>query len=304
VHLQLKWVVQAQFAGYVAAAAKGFYAAEGLAVTMRPGGPDVVPEQVVARGAATLGIGWLPALLAARDRGEPLVNIAQVFAHSGMRQIALKSSGIAGAADLRGRRVAVWLDGSQFELLATLEKYRIDPRRDVTLVPQPLDMGPLLDGTVDAAAAMTYNEYKQVLDRGVRPEDLVVIDFNRESTAMLEDGVFARADWLRAAASKQLAARFVRASLRGWEFCRDHAAECVDVLLRENPALAREHQAWMMAEVNKLIWGPPAPASPLGRMDPQAFARTAAIARRFGVISKAADPAAYTHEIWELARRR
>src|SRR5262245_31368163 len=304
VQLQLKWVTQAQFAGYYAAKAKGFYTAESLDVTIRPGGPDIVPEQVVAGGGAQFGIDWLPSLLSARDQGAPLVNISQVFAASGMRELAFKSSGIKGPADLRGRRVAVWLGGNELELPATLDKYKIDRNKHVTLVHQPFDMNLLLQKKVDAAAAMTYNEYKQVLDAGVKPEDLVVIDFNKEGTAMLEDGIFVKGDWLRDAKHKQIAARFLRASLEGWTFCRDKPQECVDIVLKESPVLGREHQAWMMTEINKLIWGPPAPKSPLGKMDPEAFKRTADIAVKFGVIKKPAEPAAYTHEVWELAQKK
>jgi NitT/TauT family transport system substrate-binding protein len=302
--LQLKWVTQAQFAGYYAAKAKGLYAAESLDVTIRPGGPDIVPEQVVAGGGAHFGIDWLPSLLSARDQGAPLVNIAQFFAYSGMREIAFKSSGIKGPADLKGRKVAVWFGGNEFELLATLEKYKIDRNKDVTLVQQPFDMNLLLQKKVDAAAAMTYNEYKQVLDAGVKPDDLVVIDFNKEGTAMLEDGIFVKGDWLRDAKNKQIAARFLRASLKGWEACRDKPAECVEIVLKESPVLGREHQTWMMAEINKLIWGPPTPKSPLGKMDAEAFKRTADIALKFGVIKKAADAGAYTHEIWDLAQKK
>src|SRR5213593_4760988 len=199
VTLQLKWVTQAQFAGYYAAKQKGLYGAEQLDVTIRPGGPDIVPERVVADGGAQFGLDWLPRLLSAREQGAPLVNIAQLFAYSGMRELAFKASGIKGAGDLRGRTVAVWFGGNEFALLATLEQYRIDPQKDVTLVQQPFDMNLLLQKQVDAAAAMTYNEYKQVLDAGVKPEDLVVIDFNKEGTAMLEDGVFVKADYLKAA---------------------------------------------------------------------------------------------------------
>jgi len=304
VTLQLKWVTQAQFAGYYAAKQKGLYGAEQLDVTIRPGGPDIVPEQVVAGGGAQFGLDWLPSLLSAREQGAPLVNIAQVFAYSGTREIAFKASGVKGAGDLRGRKVAVWFGGNEFGLLATLEKYRIDPQKDVTLVQQPFDMNLLLQKQVDAAAAMTYNEYKQVLDAGVKPEDLVVIDFNKEGTAMLEDGVFVKADYLKAAKNRDVAARFVRASLKGWEFCRDKPAECVDIVLKESPVLGRPHQTWMMAEINKLIWGPPRPTTPLGKMDPAAFKRTADIALKFGVIKKPADASAYTHEIWELAQKK
>jgi NitT/TauT family transport system substrate-binding protein len=304
VTLQLKWVTQAQFAGYYAAKAKGFYEAERLDVTLKPGGPDLLPERGVIGGDAQLGVDWLSNLLNARDRGVPVVNIAQVFAYSAAREIAFKSSGIKGPADLRGRTVAVWLAGNEYSLFATLEKYGIDRRRDLTIVPQPFDMKLLLERKVDAAAATTYNEYKQVLDAGVKPEDLVVIDFNREGTAMLEDGIFATADWLREPRNKTIAARFLRASLKGWEYCRDRPDECVDVVLRESPRLGRDHQTWMMAEVNKLIWGPPRPRTPLGKMDPEAFKRTADIALKFGVIKKPADIGAYTDEIWELAQRK
>jgi len=302
VELQLKWQPQAQFAGYYAAKAKGFYRAERLEVTIRPGGPDVVSEEVVNGRTAQLGIDWLPSLLASREKGMPLVNIAQVFAASGTRHLALKSSGIKGPADLRGRRVAVWFGGNEFELFATLNKYGIDPNKDVTLVPQPFDMELLLQKKVDAAAAMTYNEYKQVLDAGVRPDDLVVIDFNREGTAMLQDGIFVREDWLRE--HKAVAARFLRASLRGWELCRDKPAECVDIVLKEMKGGKRDQQTWMMAEVNKLIWGPVTPATPMGRMDPEAFKRTAEVALKFGVIKKPPEAGTYTVEIWDLARKK
>src|SRR5262245_32185455 len=304
VQLQLKWVPQAQFAGYYAAKAKGLYAAEGLDVTIRAGGLDIVPEQVVAAGGAQFGIDFLPGLLSARDQGVALVNIAQVFVYTGMRQIAFKSSGIRGAADLRGRRVSAVFGGNEFELLATLDKYKIDRNRDVTLVEQPFDMNLLLKKRVDASSAMTYNEYKQVLDAGVKADDLVVIDFNREGTAMLEDGIFTTAAWLKEPKHKEIAARFLRASLKGWEFCRDTPDECVDIVTKESPVLGREHQAWMMAEVNKLIWGPPAPTNPVGKMDPEAFKRTADIALKFRVIKKPADAGAYTDEIWERAQKK
>src|SRR5260370_5746774 len=293
VQLELRWVPQAQFAGYYAARAKGLYAAEKLDVTIRPGGPDAVPEEIVVDGSAQFGIGWLPSLLVARDRGAALVNIAQVFAYSGTREIALKSSGVKGPADLRGRRVGVWFGGSEFELFATLEKYKIDRNRDVTLVPQPYDMDLLHQTKVDAASAMTYNEYKTVLDAGVRPEDVVVIDFNREGTAMLEDGIFVRADWIRDARNKAIATRFLRASLKGWELCRDKPSECVALVLKETQGRGQELQAWMRAEVNKLVGGPPAPKNPPGRMDPEAFARTAHIFPPFPVINNTPAPAPY-----------
>lgn len=304
VRVQLKWVTQAQFAGYYAAKEKGFYDQENLDVTIQPGGPDIVPEQVVAGGGAEFGIDWLPSLLSSRDQGVPLVNIAQIFTYSGMRQLSHKDSGVQTPADWKGKKVAVWFGGNEFALLATLEKYKLDKDKDVTLVKQPFDMNLLLKREVVSASAMTYNEYKQVLDGGWKAEDIVVIDFNKEGTAMLEDGIFSKADWLQDAKNKEVAARFLRATLKGWEFCRDNAGECVDIVLKQSPTLGKDHQAWMMAEINKLIWGPPQPTTPVGKMDPEAFKRTADIALKFGVIKKPADAGSYTHEIVDAAMKK
>jgi ABC-type nitrate/sulfonate/bicarbonate transport system substrate-binding protein len=155
VRLQLKWVTQAQFAGYYAAKAQGFYKAENLDVTIIPGGPDIVPEQVVAGGGAEFGIDWLPSLLSSREQGVPLINIGQIFGYSGMRELAFKTSGIKTPADLKGRKVAVWFGGNEFALLATLAKYKLDPQKDLTLVQQPFDMNLLLQKQVDAWSSST-----------------------------------------------------------------------------------------------------------------------------------------------------
>lgn len=304
VTLQLKWVAQAQFAGYYAALDQGFYRAESLDVTIRPGGPDIVPEQVVAGGQAEFGLDWLASLLSVREQGTPLVNIAQIFTYAGMRQISWKTSGVASPADLRGKRVAVWFGGNEFNLLATLNKYQIDKDKDVTLVQQPFDMNLLLNKEVDAAAAMTYNELYQVLSAGHTIDELNIIDFNKEGTAMPEDGIFVRADWLADAKNKDIAARFLRASIKGWEFCRDNVDACVDIVLKNDASgvMSREAQRWQMDEVNKLVWGDPInPATKIGFMDPELFKRGAETALTFGVIKQPADPAAYTHEVWEMA---
>src|SRR5579862_3474783 len=175
--LQLKWVPQAQFAGYYAAVKQGFYAKEGLNVTLKNGGPDIIPEQVVASGQAQFGVDWLPSLLAARDKGTQLVNIAQVFARSGMTQLTWKSSGINTIAKMRGKKVANWLGGNQYELFAALTKNGMDPaaNKGVTIVQQPFTMDLFLKHQVDSASAMTYNELAQVLESGVKLSQINVI---------------------------------------------------------------------------------------------------------------------------------
>ena len=116
--LQLKWVTQAQFAGYYVAADRGFYADEGLDVTIKPGGPDVSPVQVIAGGGADVVIDWMPSALASRERGVDLVNIAQPFKSSGMMLTCRKDSGIKSPADFRGKTLGVWFYGNEYPLLS------------------------------------------------------------------------------------------------------------------------------------------------------------------------------------------
>lgn len=305
VRLQLKWVTQAQFAGYYAALEQGYYAEENLDVTIQPGGPDIVPEQVVASGQAEFGIDWLASLLATREQGAPLVNIAQVFTRAGMRQLSWKETNITSPNDLRGKNVAVWFGGNEYNLLATLSKYNIDKDTDLTLVQQPFDMNLLLNREVDSAAAMTYNELYQVLSAGHTIDELNILDYNAEGTAMPEDGIFVSEEWLNAdPKNKDIAARFLRATFKGWAFCRDNVDACVDIILSQDSGgvMTEEAQTWQMNEVNKLVWGDPIdPATKIGYLEPELFTFAANTALQFGVITQPASEAAYTHEIWELA---
>ncbi|NTW02229.1 MAG: ABC transporter substrate-binding protein, partial [Oscillochloris sp.] len=307
VTLQLKWVAQAQFAGYFAALEQGFYKEENLDVTIQPGGPDIVPEQVVASGQAEFGIDWMASLLATREQGAPLVNIAQVYTRAGMRHLSWKDSSIASPADFKGKKVAVWFGGNEYDLLATLSKYNLNKDSDLTLVQQPFDMNLLLNKEVDAAAAMTYNELYQVLSAGHTIDELNIIDYNVEGTAMPEDGVFVSADWLNAdAKNKEIAARFLRASFKGWAYCRDNADACVDYVLKQDNGgvMTKEAQKWQMDEVNKLIWGDPIDSTTkIGYLSPELFKFAADTALQFGVITQPASEEAYTHEIWELATK-
>jgi len=283
--LQLKWVPQAQFAGYYAASLLGYYKAAGLNVTLKNGGPDIIPEQVVASGQAQFGVDWLPSLLAARDKGTDLVNIAQVFARSGMTQLTWKSSGIDTIAKMKGKKVANWLGGNQYELFAALTKAGMDPEKNqgVTIVQQPFDMNLFLKHQVDSASAMTYNELAQVLETGVKLSQINVIKMQNVGTGMLEDGLFATGAWLKSPANQAIAVKFIGASLAGWIYCRDHQPQCVNLTLKEGPTLPKGHQTWMMNEINKLIWPS---ASGIGIMNKADYARTAAISKQFGVVSK------------------
>jgi NitT/TauT family transport system substrate-binding protein len=306
VTVQLKWVTQAQFAGYYAAAEKGYYDDEGLDVTIKVGGPDITPEQVVASGQAEFGLDWLPSLLATRDKGSDLVNIAQVFGKSGMLEVTHKDSGITDVAGMRGKKVGVWCCGNENELYAALTKNNIDLKKDVTIVNQPFDMNLFLNRDIDAAAAMTYNELAQVLETKnpktgelYTLDDLNVISMEDAGTAMLEDGVFVRGDWISDEMNQDIAKRFLKATFKGWVFCRDNQEECLQIVLDNGPTLGEGHQKWQLNEINALIW--PTGAAGIGVMDESAFQRTADIAEQFKVVSKPATKDAYRTDLAEAA---
>ena len=305
VTLQLQWFTQSQFAGYYAAVATGIYDDYGLNVEILEGGVEIVPASVLDSGAADFAVSWVPRGLVPREEGANITNIAQVFQRSATLQVAFADSGISTVADLEGRTVGNWGFGNEFELLAGLRKNGLDPAADVQLVQQNFDMLALISGDIDAAQAMIYNEYAQVLetvnpDTGelYQPEDLNIINWNDVGTAMLQDALWADADRLDDdPAYHETAVKFVEASLKGWIYCRDNPEECVDIVLDNAPTLGRSHQTWQLNEINALIW--PSPLG-VGVMDPDLWSQTVEVATTEGILASAPDEDAYRPEIaWE-----
>jgi len=308
VKLQLQWFIQAQFAGYFAAQDQGYYADQCLDVEIVEGGVDIVPQQQLADGAVDFALSWVPKALASREAGADIVNIAQVFQRSGTLQVSFKDKAITSAADFSGKKIGNWGFGNEFEIFAALTKAGLDPAKDVELVQQQFDMAALLAGDIDAAEAMTYNEYAQVLeaknpDTGelYKPEDLNVVSYEAEGVGMLQDAIWASGAKLASdEAYKATAIKFVAASLKGWAYCRDNAESCRDIVVAKGSKLGASHQLWQMNEVNKLIW--PA-AGGVGAFDSAAWDRTAALAQETKnlegktVLTKAPDAAAYTSDI-------
>jgi NitT/TauT family transport system substrate-binding protein len=308
VRLQLQWVPQAQFAGYFAAKEQGYFEAAGLDVTLVAGGPDVIPQQA---GSAADGpeftISWVPKVLEARE-GNPasdLVNIAQIFQRSGTLSVSWKDSNITSPADFKGKKVGVWDFGNEFEVTAAGKKAGLEAGTDYEKVIQPFDMTLLLSKQIDVAEAMIYNEYAQMLE-ATNPEtgelyqatDLNVINYNDEGTAMLQDALFARASWLAEAGNEEVATNFLKASFQGWIYCRDNPDDCIQYTVNAGSTLGAGHQAWMMNEINPLIW--PAPNG-IGMMDPALWQQTVDVSLGAGII-KAAPPAeAYRTDLAEAA---
>ena len=285
ISLQLQWVAQAQFAGYYAAVGQGFYADEGLNVTILEGAVEIVPQQVVATGGAEFGLAWVPKALVSNEEDAGLVNVGQVFQRSGTLMVSLADSGITSPRDWEGKVVGNWGFGNEYELTAAIEKFGVDVDE---LVAQSFDMEALLNREIDAAEAMIYNEYAQVLEANnpdtgelYQPSDLAVIDFNDPSiaTAMLQDAIWVGQEY--AENNPDIVEAFLRASFRGWIYCRDDPDSCVDIVLANGPTLGRSHQTWQMNEINGLIW--PSPLG-IGVMDGARWQQTIDVATSQGVI--------------------
>lgn len=260
VTLQLKWVTQGQFAGYYVAQDKGFYDEADLNVTIKPGGPDIAPPQVIAGGGADVVVDWLPSALASREKGVPLVNIAQPFKRSGMMLTCRKETGITKPEDFRGRTLGVWFFGNEYPFLSWMSSLGIPTEGGedgVTVLKQGFNVDPLLQKQADCISTMTYNEYWQVIDAGIPEDQLVVFKYEDQGVSTVEDGLYVLEDNLKDEAFVDKMARFVAASMKGWEYARANPDEAADIVLENDASGAQteKHQQRMVREINKLTEG-------------------------------------------------
>jgi NitT/TauT family transport system substrate-binding protein len=312
VSLQLQWVTQAQFAGYIAAFAKGYYTKQGLNVKIVPAGTDTVPQNTVADGgSADFAIAWVPKALQSRESGANITDVGQVFQRSGTLQISFKNKNITTPANLKGKNVGDWGFGNEYELFAGMTKAGLDPGKDVKIVQQQFDMNAFLAGDIDAAQAMIYNEYAQVLEaknpktgKLYQPADLNAINWNQVGTAMLQDAIWANTTKLKDAAFQATTVKFLTASYQGWIYCASNPTDCRDMVVKAGSKLGASHQLWQTNEANKLIW--PSPQG-IGMVDKTAWDRTVTIAEQTKnadgktVLKGAPTGEAYTNEFTEKA---
>ena len=302
VTLQLQWVTQAQFAGYYVALENGYYEEEGLDVTIQPGGPDIAPPQVLAGGGADVMLNWMPSALAARERGLPVVNIAQPFARSGLMLTCWADAGISEPADLAGHTIGVWFFGNEYPFLSWMSQLGIPTdgsEGGVTVLQQGFNVDPLLQRQADCISTMTYNEYWQVIDAGVSPDDLVTFKYEDQGVATLEDGMWVLEENLSDPEFVDRMARFVRASMRGWDWAEENPEDAAMIVLDydETGAQTEEHQVRMMGEIALLTAGSD------GRLDEAAYQRTVDT-----LLAGGSDPVitvepqgAWTHDITDAA---
>ncbi len=301
VTIQLKWVTQAQFAGYYVAKEKGFYEDVDLNVTIKPGGPDIAPPQVLIGGGADVIVDWMPSALAAREKGVPLVNIAQPFKRSGMMLTCRKETGITSPEQFPGKTLGVWFFGNEYPFLSWMSTLGIGTEGGdgVTVLKQGFNVDPLLQKQADCISTMTYNEYWQVVDAGLAPEELVTFKYEEQGVATLEDGLYVLEDKLEDPEFVDKMARFVKASMLGWAWASENSDAAADIVLENDDtgAQTEKHQRRMMGEISKLTAGG-------GKLDEADYERTVGILLGGGsdpVISKAPS-GAWTHKIWDMAQ--
>src|ERR1700727_1602779 len=272
--LQLKWVAQAQFAGYYVAAAKGYYKAAGLDVTIKPGGPDVNPSQVIAGGGADVVVDWMPSALAAREKGVPLVNVSQTFKKSGLMLTCRADTGIKKPTDFKGKTIGVWYGGNEYPFLSWMSKlnFKTDGSpAGVKVIKQGFHVDPILQKQADCVSTMPYNEYWQAIDGGYKPSQLVVFKYEAEGVATLEDGLWVLEKNLKDPAFVTKMAKFVKASMKGWDYAKNHVDEAVKIILAADTTGAKteKDQKRMMGEVAKLL------STGEGKLDVKDYDRTA-----------------------------
>jgi NitT/TauT family transport system substrate-binding protein len=294
--LQLKWVAQGQFGGYYVAKDKGFYEEEGLDVEIKAGGPDIAPEQVIAGGGADVIVAWMGGALVAREKGVPLVNIAQPYQKSGLQLICPKDGPVKTEADFKGHTLGVWFFGNEYPFFAWMNKLGLSTEGGadgVTVLKQSFDVQPLVQKQADCISVMTYNEYWQAIDAGFKPEDLTVFNYTEMGNDLLEDGLYVVEDKLADPAFKENMVKFVRASMKGWKYAIDNPDEAAEIVM-DNGGQDENHQKRMMGEVAKLI------GDGSGKLDTAVYERTAKALLDQKIITKQPE-GAYTAEITDAA---
>jgi NitT/TauT family transport system substrate-binding protein len=298
--LQLKWLPQAQFMGYYVAKAKGYYAAEGLDVTLLPGGPDIIPEQQVFNGVADIGVTWVSSFLKYKEKGWDFVEVAQPFQKSAMLLVSKASSGIKTPKDLIGKKVGSWFGGNEYELYALMESAGINKDKDLKLVQQDFTMNQVQKGDIDAASAMIYNEYGLLLEAGFKPSDLNVLDMNTYGVAMLEDNLFVTGKWAKANGDKLV--KFLRATIKGWADAVKEPEGAGKIVFDADKSVSLPHQVYMAKEIAKLVVPAGFDPAKIGFIDPKAFQQTADFALKYGLLTKPADiKSAYDTSYWTKA---
>jgi len=295
IRLVLHWQHQAQFAGYYMALAKGRYAEAGLDVRIRRGGPDVRPEAMLASGDADFASMMLCTALERMQDGAPLVHLAQIVNRSNFMLTAWREPPEGGPIreprDLDGRRVTIWQDAFLAPFQTFFERHGVKP----VILPQYNTFSLFLHRGAVAFSAMRYNEYHTLLQSGVSEDEVTVFPLEKYGVRMPEDGIYClRESWER---RPEVCRAFVRASLEGWRYARDHEEETLDtvmgyVTLDQLPT-NRTHMRWMLREILASVFPGPDGVWETGRLSREDYEATVDALSRYAGLTRAPDYARF-----------
>lgn len=284
--VRLKWLAQAQFAGFYVGVAKGYYKDAGIDLTINPGGPNISVENLVASGADTFGLGGgEESLLSSRDKGLPIVGLAMLHQHTPYGFVVKTDSPIKTFKDVRGKKVSVFFTGGQYVLYAMIAASGI-PLDEVTVTPQQVSMTPFLKGDVDMAAATFYNELLTLKDQNVAyrmfTAEELGISVPRDALITSEKVIVEQ---------PQLVQGFVTATMKGWKAALQNRVEAIDILMQAVPGLERPHQVGMLDEIAKLMLAGKAADEGIGVIDAPTLANVNKLLAEYKVLSAPVDVA-------------
>ena len=280
------WLPQAQFAGYYAAEKKGFYHAEGLDVRIVHPSVSINAAERLAKGESDIISSFLISAISARNAGLDLVNIAQLSQNSAMLFVSKKEKNIKSLADLNGKKIGVWKSG--------FDEVGKDLIRSngyhVTWVPILSSVNMFMVGGIDAMTVMWYNEYDQIINSGINKEELNTFFFSDYGYNIPEDGIYCLNKTLTL--RKGDLQKFVRATLKGWEYAKNNRSETLDIVLEEmrkaHVATNKAHQSWMLEKVLGLI-EPGTKNVKKGQLSESDFHKTQSILTDGGYVKKKID---------------
>jgi NitT/TauT family transport system substrate-binding protein len=308
IRMQLSWIPDAQFAGYLLAKEKGYYSEENLEVELLPGGPNVNAVQQVVTGAAEMTVNKVSELYAARDKRLPIVSIAQFDQRSSFPLVARNEDGIDGPADLKGKKIGIWYGGDEYEFFALMKKFGIDPEKDIELFEQGFTMDPWLKGDYPVAMVTTFNELNVIRLSGLKDDQLTIINPSDYGISVPHGALLANQQWLQG--NKDAAARFVRATMKGWDYAFANAEEAAGVAAKSALAAGgeaatkdlEELQRMSIAEMQRLHYPEGFDKAAHARIDPAIYAEVAGIVKEFGLVKNDPDvTAAYDASVWQSA---
>lgn len=285
--VQSLWIAQGQFAGLYVADKKGFYEDEGIDIDILPGGTDVSSEEQVENDIAQIGVAFYSSVLTYQEGGYDFVNVFQTLQDSPQYLVTKKDSGITTGADLKGKKVGSWFGGRQYEFYALAQLNGLDPEKDINWVQQDYTMDQFISGEIDAASAMSYNEYPLLLENGFTEDDLNVIDMNKEGAALLEDCLFVKKSW--AEENKDLLVRFLRATIKGWKYTSENPDEAAQIVYDEGKSSTLEHQKAMVKKVIESVIPDGNDVSQIGRLDTDKIQQTIDLGLSSGLIKSKID---------------